>query len=248
MGRPLKIDQNKRYKKDKNGLLIKNSTKEMYDRVKQVCLEHHKTGESVVRICKRLKVNTSWFYRAIGTYANCKEVANQCGIGTRGDAEIRPAKILNKVKPAKDAYTLFDMPCRKEWTDAQKQNAIQIIIKELRGANSFAQAVCYANANMQIVASWMREEPGLGDLFRKAESECSSYMGKCVVKGMGVAAEKGKVGEVILGCERRFPAQWGKIDSIDITTRNEHDQRHIVTISGDQARMIDSADMEIEEI
>jgi hypothetical protein len=72
-------------------------------------------------------------------------------------------------------------------------------------------------------------------------------MGKCVVKGMGVAAEKGKVGEVILGCERRFPAQWGKIDSIDITTRNEHDQKHIVTITGDEARMIEG-EIEIEEI
>jgi hypothetical protein len=247
MGRPPKLDINKRYTKDKNGLIIKNSTKDMYEKVKKVCVEHNETGESVFKICKRMKVNCSWFYRSIATYANCKEVANRHGVGVRGDAEIRPAKILNKNKPAKDAYTMFDMPCRKEWTDEQKQTAIQTILKELRAANSLAKAVCYANANMEIVSKWMREEPGVGDIIRRAEAECSSYMGKCVVKSMGVAAEKGKVGEVILGAERRFPEQWGKIDSIDITTRNDQNQKHILTISGDEARMLD-AEMEIEEI
>lgn len=246
MGRPKLLDKHKRSRTDKDGKIIKLATKETLAKIEKVCLMYAKTGKSIVKCLDECGVCSTYFYKCIRTFGNCKDIANKCGLGLIRDAEVRPAKIIQQ-KPRNDAYTLFDMPCRKEWTDTQKQNAIQIIIKELRGANSFAKAVCYANANMKIVAEWMREEPGLGDLFRKAESECSSYMGKCVVKSMGVAAEKGKVGEVILGCERRFPEQWGKIDSIDITTRNEHDQRHIVTISGDEARMIEG-EMEIEEL
>lgn len=246
MGRPKKIDLNKRVVKGKDGKLIKNASKETYDKVYKVCQLYGKdSGASVAECCDKVGWSSAMFYRCIKDYANCKEVANSVGIGLKYDAEVRPAKIrAPKVKH--DAFTMFDMPCRKEWTDEQKQKAIQIIINELKTGNSFAHAVCYANANMQIVAKWMREEPGLGDIIRKAEAECSSYMGKCVMKSMGIAADKGKVGEVILGCERRFPAQWGKIETIDITTRNEQDEKHIITIPAEEARRVGSADAEFE--
>jgi hypothetical protein len=250
VARPRKIDINKRVIKAKDGRIIKNSSKETYDKVYKVCQLYAKGGRNVDECCAAVgwKVSTM-FYRSIANYANCKEIANSVGLGLKGDAEIRPAKI-QAPKVRNDTYTMFDMPCRKEWNDTQKQDAIQIILKELRSGNSLAYAVCYANANMQIVAGWMREEPGLGDIIRKAEAECSSYMSKCVVKSMGVAAEKGRVGEVMIGCERRFPAQWGKIETIDITTRNEFDQKHIISIPAEDARRVGSsdADFDIEEV
>lgn len=249
LARPKKIDAIKRISKDKDGKIIRNSSKETHDRVLKICHAVDKLGMKIKDSCTKHGWSTAMFYRTITRYGNCKETANKYGIGLKGDAEVRPAKIkAPKVK--NDAYTMFDMPCRKEWTDEQKQKAIQIIINELKTGNSLAYAVCYANANMQIVSKWMREEPGLGDIIRKAESECSSYMSKCVIKSMGVAADKGRVGEVMIGCERRFPAQWGKIETIDITTRNEHDQKHIISIPAENARQIggSDADFEIEEV
>jgi hypothetical protein len=249
MARPRKVDLNKRVTKGKDGKIIRNSSKETYDKVYRVSQLYAKGEKAVGECCKAIGWSYTMLYRAIKNYANCKAVANSVGIGLKGDAEIRPAKI-QAPKVRNDTYTMFDMPCRKEWNETQKQEAIQIILKELRSGNSLAYAVCYANANMQIVAGWMREEPGLGDIIRKAEAECSSYMSKCVVKSMGVAAEKGRVGEVMIGCERRFPAQWGKIETIDITTRNEFDQKHIISIPAEDARRvgISNAEFDIEEV
>jgi hypothetical protein len=249
LGRPKKYDAVKRITKTQDGKIIRNSSKETHDRVEKICQDCDKNRLKIKDACVKHGWSTAMFYRTINRYGNCKETANHYGIGLRFDAEIRPAKI-KAPKIRNDTYTMFDMPCRKEWNEKQKQDAIQIILKELRSGNSLSYAVCYANANMQIVAGWMREEPGLGDIIRKAEAECSSYMSKCIIKSMGVAAEKGRVGEVMIGCERRFPAQWGKIETIDITTRNEFDQKHIITIPAEEARRVASsdADFDIEEV
>jgi len=249
MGRPRKIDLNKRVTKDKDGRIIKNASKATYDKCYKICEMYGKGKAGIEECCKTNGWSTTMFYRCVREYGNCKTVANSVGIGLRNDAEIRPAK-LQAPKAKKDAYTIFDLPCRKDWTDELKQEAIRETIDGLKIGMPFAHAVCYSGANMQLLKEWVKEEPGILDAFKKAESQWTRFFFKCLTRAADVASQKGKFGEIIMGAERKYHDDWGKIQSIDIITKTEHEQEKQLRLTSEQAKSVgaEDADFDIVEV
>jgi hypothetical protein len=229
---------------------IKPATKKSLETVKKVLKEYKKTG-AIDRACEKAKISETTFYYHIKKYPECMELARACGLGLKGDPTIR---VIN-AKPSAEkvpesAFSIFDLPTRKEWTDVQKQDAVKKIMEALQNGVPFGYAVRYSGTNKKLLTEWVTAEPGLLDVLLQAEAKWAVTFFKCLTKAAVVAAEKGKFLEIVQGAERRFASQWGQVQSIDINLKNDKgDEAHLLLDKKTMDVQFEKEqEMEIEEI
>lgn len=229
---------------------IKPATKKSIETVKKVLKEYKKSG-SIERACEDSGVGESTFYYHIRKYPECMEMARECGLGIKGDPTIRVINAKQQAPKVPDsAFSVFDLPTRKEWTDEQKQDAIKKIMEALQAGVPFGYAVRYSGINPKLLTSWVTDEPGLLDLLLQAEAKWAVTFFKCLTKAAVVAAEKGKFLEIVQGAERRFASQWGQVQSIDISLKDAKGQEAHVLLDKQtmDSQFEKEQEMEIEEI
>jgi hypothetical protein len=249
MGRPRKLDLNKRVVKGKDGKIIKNSTKETYDRVYKACQLYGKGGKSVEECCESVGwKSTTVFYRAIVAYANCKEVANSVGLGLKHDPEIRPAKLPMPKLPPDKTFDIFDIiGLKKAWTDEEKFNAVKLMLEKLAKGIPLAYACALAGITRSTLEEWCMETPLLIEKIRTGDAMLIEMMFNWLIVSGTTAAKQGKFGEILKGVEQRLPEKWGSIERLDIVTRTEKGKEDVLSLSAKQAETV-GAEFEIEEV
>lgn len=249
MGRPRLTDKLKAHTTQKKA--IRNASKETLEKVRRVCKIYETSPNQGVRdACKQVGISSTYFYKICSKYANCKELANKVGLNIAGDMEIRPAKIKAPKVPKGSDFSIFDLPARKLWDQDQKNAAITKCLDSLKQGVPFAYAVRFAGVTPALLKEWVREEDGLLDVFAEAEAVWVHQFFSCLTQAAQEAAKRGKFGELVMGAERRFPSDWGKVDTIDITTKDERGNS-ILSLSAkkEDVKQIDNVDeITIEEV
>jgi hypothetical protein len=236
-GRPTKLQRlAEKHPKAVKGIntVIKPATKEIKEKVLEVCRDYKKHGGKIGEALKRCGVAYSTFFFHIKRYPECREIAHKYGLGLKGD---QTAQVVNS-KPAplksdESAFSIFDLPTRKEWTTEQRQDAIRKAMEALEVGVPFAYAVRYSGMTQKLLTEWIVEEPGLLDVLLRAESKWTVTFFKCLTKAAVVAAEKGRFLEIVQGAERRFASQWGKVQAIDLTLKKEDGSQSVVKLEGE---------------
>ena len=210
--------------------IIRPMRADMLEKFKAVIKAYKEEG-NVAKACAKADVKEPTFYLWMRKYSEAKELAKKVGLGIKGDPSVR---VINAKPPsAKEddsAFTIFDLPTRKEWNTEQRQAAIKKTMDALKVGVPFGFAVRYAGIDKKRLTQWVTEEPGLLDVLLQAEAEWSVTFFRCLTKAAVVAADKGKFLEIVQGAERRFASQWGQVQAIDLTLKKEDGTQSIVSI------------------
>lgn len=252
MGRLPKLEKLKGTRLANNRqVFVRKASQESIDIVRSVC-RRYAIHHNLIKACEECNISRTTFYYHIKTYEECKKIANRVGIGIRNDPEI---DIVNAKKQFKEPTTeekaafekLRESDELKKFHCDKKDAAISKIKSVMAIGVALECAVKFSGVPLSLFKQWMEADPELYTSLMESEARFSVFAHKEAARATTTAADKGKLAEIIMLLERRFPAQWGKIDSIDITTRNEHDQKRTMTIKADETRMIEN-DIIIEEI
>lgn len=232
IGRPSKLEKlAEKHPKTIKGVktIIKPAPKEVKDKVLEICRDYKKNGGRIPEACKRCGMSDRTFFYQIRRFPECREIAQKYGIGLKGDQTVqvvnaKPAALKND----ESAFSIFDLPTRKEWNAEQKQDAIRKAMEALEVGVPFAYAVRYSGMTQKLLTDWITEEPGLLDVLLRAESKWTVTFFKCLTKAAIVASEKGRFLEIVQGAERRFASQWGKVQAIDLTLKQDDGTESVV--------------------
>jgi predicted Zn-ribbon and HTH transcriptional regulator len=232
IGRPSKLEKlAEKHPKTIKGVktIIKPAPKEIREKVLEICRDYKKNGGRIPEACKRCGMSDRTFFYQIRRFPECREIAQKYGIGLKGDQTVqvvnaKPAALKND----ESAFSIFDLPTRKEWNAEQKQDAIRKAMEALEVGVPFAYAVRYSGMTQKLLTDWITEEPGLLDVLLRAESKWTVTFFKCLTKAAIVASEKGRFLEIVQGAERRFASQWGKVQAIDLTLKQADGSESVV--------------------
>lgn len=196
--------------------------------VRSVC-EAYKKCRQIELACERTRKSSCTFYLYLRKYEDCRLYAAKFGLGLGkklAHEEVLKEKIpvpgIQKPEAAPD----YDLPRKKVWSPKAKEKAIETIMEVLKIGVPFPHAVRYAGAKGEVLQEWFDEDPELIDRMQQAESAWAVYFFKCLSTAAKVAAEKGKFAELVEGAERRFAQQWAKVQAIDLTIKNETEEKN----------------------
>lgn len=220
--------------------LVRNATKDSYEKVKKVCNLHQKEKLTVKDACAKIGWSEPMFYKCIRKYGDCKKLANNCGIGLKFDVETRPAKITAPEIPPDKSFTIFDLlKLKKHWTTQEKLEAIQVMLEKLSKGIPLAYSCALAGIDKQRLEEWCRECPELIERIRHGDAPFIEQMMGWLTEAGVVASKQGKFGEILKGVEQRLPEKWGALDRIDVVTRRDNEE-NVLSLSADKARSVGS--------
>jgi hypothetical protein len=242
-----KLEKLKKTIKRADGKIVVNATKETRAKVKAVCDEYARNKRSVKDICREQQWKESAFYRAIGQYGDCKELANSVGLGLRNDAELRPAKVqAPKIKETITLSDLVESYGKTIWTEQEKCAAITTLLEKMAIGIPLGYAAHLAGIRLRILKEWCREVPGLIEQLEHADAQLIERMFGWLATAGDVASKQGKLGEVLRGLEQRLPERWAAVERVDLITRDERGNTSTLSLSAEQVKATD-ADFVIEE-
>ena len=117
------------------------------------------------------------------------------------------------------ASVLFDV--KSVWNENDKFEAIKAICSNLEMGIPFTYACKGCGVSEHEIEQWIEQAPILLKIFDKSETKWVRYFFSCFAKAAKESAERGRLGDIVEALERRFPDVWGKVDTIDINTRQE---------------------------